>query len=140
MEESNAMKIGDRIKYERKKARVGQQDLAKRIGIYRTTLANYETNRTIPSVATIQLIAEALSVPFHKIANDRTNPFEPEQSTSNGKTAEMELEVKQSEPQNQYNAELKRLKEKLDYCHKLIGEYSITISRYRDKFGPLVNE
>lgn len=140
MTNSNELQIGDRIKYYRKKAGVGQQELAKRINIYRTTLANYETNRTVPTLATIQLIADALSIPFHKIANKMTNPFEPEESTSQHQRDLLALRKTIVEIQNEYYAERERLMKDLRECQKLIAEYSMLTSRYQVKYGPLKDD
>ena len=50
------------IKEIRKKAKISQIELAKRTGLGRSTLVNYEAGKRVPRVNDLEKIAEALEV------------------------------------------------------------------------------
>ena len=54
--------LGDKIKLARKSQRITQQALADRLGVHRSTIANYEISRRKPSVTEIRQIAQILHV------------------------------------------------------------------------------
>lgn len=55
---SDVNKFKDRLKELRKDYSITQQELADKIGIVRTAIANYETGRTIPDSDTLTLLAK----------------------------------------------------------------------------------
>lgn len=140
MERKDRIKIGDCIKYERKKKGIRQKDLAPMLGIYRTTLSNYESNRVVPSLAMIQLIADKLSVPFHKLTNYKImNPHESEEATSQHERDILRLEKEFVKLKNEHYTERSNLMKELQKFKKLSSECLMLISRYQEKFGPLKN-
>jgi len=56
------IKIGDRIKTYRKKLNITQAEMAQKLGIPRSTYANYESNTREPNNAILQKIATVLGV------------------------------------------------------------------------------
>ena len=54
--------IGDRVKRERVKLAIRQDDLAHKAGITPTTLSRIERNESEPHVSTIRALAKALGV------------------------------------------------------------------------------
>ncbi len=54
--------IGDRVKRERVKLAIRQDDLARKAGITPTTLSRIERNESEPHVSTIRALAKALGV------------------------------------------------------------------------------
>jgi transcriptional regulator with XRE-family HTH domain len=54
--------IGDRVKRERVKLAIRQDDLARMAGITPTTLSRIERNESEPHVSTIRSLAKALGV------------------------------------------------------------------------------
>lgn len=56
--------IGNKLKILRKSQRLTQQDVADRVRITRSTLSNYEINRRVPDLRTLQKLAETFSVPL----------------------------------------------------------------------------
>jgi transcriptional regulator with XRE-family HTH domain len=57
------MKLGNSIKRLRKEKKIRQNELANRINISPTYLSQIENNVKVPSVNTLELIANALSTP-----------------------------------------------------------------------------
>lgn len=55
-------KLGDKIKMARKAQRITQQALADRLGVHRSTIANYEIERRRPSLSELKEIAKILHV------------------------------------------------------------------------------
>lgn len=55
-------KLGDKIKTARKAQGITQADLADRLGVHRSTVANYELTRRKPSVTELKQIAKILHV------------------------------------------------------------------------------
>lgn len=56
--------IGEKLKSLRKSQKLTQQDVADRVGITRSTLSNYEINRRVPDLRTLQKLAEVYAVPL----------------------------------------------------------------------------
>lgn len=68
------IKIGDRLKELRKNQNLTQSQLAEKIGIPRTTYANYENNSREPSKEILEKIADILNVSINTlIYGDYTN-------------------------------------------------------------------
>lgn len=55
-------KLGEKIKTARKAQRITQQALADRLGVHRSTIANYELERRRPSLSEVKEIARILFV------------------------------------------------------------------------------
>jgi transcriptional regulator with XRE-family HTH domain len=68
------MKIGDKIKFYRTKKRLNQDEIAKKAGVSRGAIVNYESNRRIPSADVAYYIADALGVS----ADELLSPDSPE--------------------------------------------------------------
>lgn len=54
--------FGDRLKQLRKESGLTQLDLSKKIGIVRSAISNYETNRTMPDPTTLNELAQLFDV------------------------------------------------------------------------------
>lgn len=61
-----------RIKQERERAGLKQQELADKIGITREYLSAVENNHKKPSFSLLQQIAEVLDVPLKNLIEERT--------------------------------------------------------------------
>ncbi|PKM52453.1 MAG: XRE family transcriptional regulator [Firmicutes bacterium HGW-Firmicutes-7] len=59
---NNIDKFKDRIKNLRKEFGITQQDLADKLGLVRTAIANYEMGRNIPNAETLNMIADFFDV------------------------------------------------------------------------------
>ena len=55
-------KFSERLKEERKKAKLTQEDIAKQLGITRSAYTLYETEKTQPSIETATKLADILKV------------------------------------------------------------------------------
>lgn len=65
------MKLGDRIKYFRKKKKLTQDELSNKCGISRNALSNYELNKRTPPINVIMKIAEALGIPPTQLLTEK---------------------------------------------------------------------
>lgn len=72
MENINNFRI--RLKDLRKKNNMTQKDLAKRLGVVRTAVANYETGRTIPDSETLNHLANILDTTTDYLLGRTDNP------------------------------------------------------------------
>lgn len=74
---NDSIKFKHRLKDLRKEYSMTQQDLANKIGIVRTAIANYETGRTIPDTETISLIAKIFNTTTDYLLgnSDIRNPY-----------------------------------------------------------------
>ena len=61
------MTIGERIRFFRKEQGLTQDDLARKMGIKRGTLAQYESDRRNPKLETLEKISGALGVEIGKL-------------------------------------------------------------------------
>lgn len=70
-------KFKNRLKELRKEFEITQQDLANKIGIVRTAIANYETGRTIPDSETLSIIARIFNTTTDYLLgnSDIRNPY-----------------------------------------------------------------
>ena len=60
----NSKTIGDAIRNERKKCNIAQKELAERLGVSASMIAQYETGKRKPKLETMRKLAEALGVPM----------------------------------------------------------------------------
>lgn len=58
----NNQSIGAKLKTLRKSQRLTQQAIADKVGITRATLSNYEINRRVPDLRTLQKLADCFNV------------------------------------------------------------------------------
>ena len=66
----NSKTIGDAIRNERKKCNITQKELAERLGVSASMIAQYETGKRKPKLETMRKLAEALGVPMgYLVAN-----------------------------------------------------------------------
>lgn len=54
------MKIAENLKMKRKEVGLSQKEIAEKVGVHQTLIAQYENGLKIPSLATACLIADAL--------------------------------------------------------------------------------
>lgn len=54
--------IGERIKYLREKEQLTQDELSKALGISRSTIASWESERRVPELGTAELLADFFNV------------------------------------------------------------------------------
>lgn len=66
------MTIGERIKAARKAANMTQQELADKLGVSGSMIAQYETDKRNPKRETLQRIAEVLKVPWANLAGEKS--------------------------------------------------------------------
>ncbi len=64
------MTFSDKIKVERERCKLTQQELADAIGVSRRTIVAYETTDAIPRISTMRKLAMALNVSYDYLAND----------------------------------------------------------------------
>lgn len=56
------MTFGERLKILRKEFDISQDDLGKKIGVARTSVANYETNRNYPTSEVLEKLSDVFNV------------------------------------------------------------------------------
>jgi len=63
-------KVGERVRYEREKRKLSQEELADLAGFYRTYIGHIETGAYSPSMFTLWRIAQALKIDLSKLVKD----------------------------------------------------------------------
>jgi transcriptional regulator with XRE-family HTH domain len=66
--------LGDRLAKARDTAGIKSQDMAKLLDVSRTTITNYESGRTVPTVTTVQRWSEITGVPASWIIDEPEEP------------------------------------------------------------------
>jgi transcriptional regulator with XRE-family HTH domain len=61
------MVIGDKLKALREKKNMPQGDVEKRTGLLRCYISRVENGHTVPSVDTLERMAQALEVPMYRL-------------------------------------------------------------------------
>jgi transcriptional regulator with XRE-family HTH domain len=64
------MVIGDKLKALRAPKRMSQGDVERRTGLLRCYITRVENGHTVPSVDTLERLAQALEVPMYKLFTD----------------------------------------------------------------------
>lgn len=59
--------VSKNIKHYRKYFNMRQEDLARKIGVSRSTIASYETQQTTPDIQTLKLIANCFGIPVNNL-------------------------------------------------------------------------
>ncbi len=72
------MTIGERIRDCRKKAGLSQKELGKKLNVSQQHIAQYESEKRMPKLETLQKIASALEVDINRLLGNEQFPFEPE--------------------------------------------------------------
>lgn len=72
------MEFGIRLKKERENKKISQEDFAKKLGISRSSVGNYETNRNMPTTEILDKMADILdcSIDYLLGKSDIRNPKE----------------------------------------------------------------
>lgn len=72
------MNFGNRLKKLRKDKKISQEDFAKKIGVSRSSVGNYETNQNMPTAEILDKIADILdcSIDYLLCKTDIKNPGE----------------------------------------------------------------
>jgi len=68
------IKVGARIRAERKAKKFSQADLEQRCGVARCRISWLENGRAVPTIETLERIADALEVPLHQLFRDIEQP------------------------------------------------------------------
>ena len=76
-------KLGGRIKEQREKAGMTQEELSETVGLSQNFLSQLENGRRKPSLGTVSNIASALNVPIHSFFL-----FSPREKRSQGRSFE----------------------------------------------------
>ena len=83
------MNIGKRFQLFRRRSRLTQKEAAKLIGVKSYQLANYESNRSEPSLKTLIAMSKAYHVSIDQLLGVRIKPlFEPDEDLINQEEAE----------------------------------------------------
>jgi transcriptional regulator with XRE-family HTH domain len=64
------MVIGDKLKSLRAQKKLSQGDVEKRIGLLRYYISRVENGHTVPSIDTLERMAQALQVPMYRLFTD----------------------------------------------------------------------
>ena len=67
------MVIGERVKVLRDQRNMSHGDIQKRTGLLRCYVSRVENGHTIPSIDTLERLAQAIEVPLHRFYNDNEN-------------------------------------------------------------------
>ena len=85
------MNIGKRFQLFRRRSRLTQKEAAKLIGVKSYQLANYESNRSEPSLKSLIAMSKVYHVSIDQLLGVRTKPlFEPDEDLINQEEAERE--------------------------------------------------
>lgn len=68
------MVIGDRLRALREQRRLSQGDIEHRCGLLRCYISRVENGHTVPSIETLEKIAQALEVPLYQLFYDGEEP------------------------------------------------------------------
>jgi len=71
------MIIGEKLKTLRAKKNMSQGDLEKRTGLLRCYISRVENGHTVPSVDTLEKMAQALEVPMYRLFTDDDHVKKP---------------------------------------------------------------
>ena len=71
------MVIGDKLKTLRAQKKMSQGDVEKRTGLLRCYISRVENGHTVPSVDTLEKLAQALEVPMHRLFTDDDRAKKP---------------------------------------------------------------
>jgi transcriptional regulator with XRE-family HTH domain len=78
------MMIGERLRLLREQKGLSQTDIERRTGLLRNYISRVENNQTIPSVGTLQKMAQGLGVPLYWLLYERPQPTElPKRTLAN---------------------------------------------------------
>src|SRR5271156_3334104 len=64
------MVIGDKLKALRAQKKMSQGDIVKRTGLLRCYISRVENGHTVPSVDTLEKLAQALEIPIYRFFTD----------------------------------------------------------------------
>lgn len=68
------MTLGEKIKFNRNKLNLSQEDLANKCNLSRNAIYNYENNKRTPTISTLISIAEILDISPSDLIDDIDNP------------------------------------------------------------------
>lgn len=78
------MKLGEKLKQARRAQQITQQALADRLGVHRSTIANYEIERRKPSLSELKEISKILHVDVnYLLEGQEVNPEDELKSRAN---------------------------------------------------------
>ena len=80
------MNFGDRLKQIRADQGLSQEQLAEKIGVSRQAITKWETNRGLPDVENMIILAEIFKVTLDELILERMNTAEPQQEISYSET------------------------------------------------------
>lgn len=70
------MTLGEKIKHNRNKLKLSQEQLAAKCGLSRNAIYNYENDRRTPTISILITIAENLSIPLNELVDNLDNDEE----------------------------------------------------------------
>jgi transcriptional regulator with XRE-family HTH domain len=68
------MIIGDRLRALREEKKLSQGDIEKRTGLLRCYISRVENNHTVPSIETLEKMAQAMEVPLYQLFYEGEEP------------------------------------------------------------------
>ena len=71
------MVIGEKLKALREQKKLSQGDVEKRTGLLRCYISRVENGHTVPSVDTLERMAQALEVPMYRLFTDEAHVKAP---------------------------------------------------------------
>src|SRR5580658_2546241 len=71
------MVIGEKLKTLREQKNMSQGDIEKRTGLLRCYISRVENGHTVPSVDTLERMAQALEVPMYRLFTDDAHVKKP---------------------------------------------------------------
>ena len=69
--------LGERVKQGRRRANFSQADLAERLGLTRTSIANLEAGRQRPSTHQSAMLADILGIPIERLLPPAPTAIDP---------------------------------------------------------------
>lgn len=82
------MNIGDRLRDIREMKNLSQKEMERRTGLLRSYLSRVENGHTVPTIETLEKMAQALEVPLFQFFYEGEKPAKPHPVIAKGKTRE----------------------------------------------------
>lgn len=126
------MRIADRLRDIREMKNLSQKEVERRTGLLRSYLSRVENGHTVPTIETLEKIAQALEVPLFQFFFEEETPAEPPPVIARGGTREP---VWGSTGKEAYLLrELRKCLRKMDERHRqILLKFTAWVSRHKNK-------
>ncbi|HZP00173.1 MAG TPA: helix-turn-helix transcriptional regulator [Terriglobia bacterium] len=107
------MVIGSRLRKLREEKNLSQGDIEKRTGLLRCYISRVENGHTVPSIETLERLAQALEIPLYQLFYEGEEPPPLPNLSKRRSTEELELDEGQ-ERDSRFFEKVRRLLSRID--------------------------